>query len=168
MSKLPNVTVYKRDDIIKLINGISPVEECMIRDIITEYDKEMGEAIVDNKIVSVPYIGKFKKNQTKIEFNKKKHLLKIAKRYMSREDLKEYAKECYIEARKIAENKDRLRKIIRENIINNRKKYERLILKCGKSYADMFILSITLLNPVQFNQDVEDAWQEIWRLEDET
>ena len=27
MSKLPNVTVYKRDDIINLINGISPVEE---------------------------------------------------------------------------------------------------------------------------------------------
>ena len=51
MSKLPNVTVYKRDDIIRLINGISPVEECMIRDIIAEYDKEMGEAIVDNKIV---------------------------------------------------------------------------------------------------------------------
>lgn len=168
MRKLPKVDVYKRADIINMIEGLSPVEEDVMSDIIAQFDSDMGVGLAQNKIVSIPYIGNLRKNNTRIEFTKKKFLLKIAKRYMSKEDLKEYAKELYKEARKIAEDKDRLRVIIRQNIINNRKKYERLILKSGKVYADMFILSISCFSVIPFDQDVEDAWQEIFKLEDET
>ena len=168
MSTLPkDITVYKRDDIIKLIGYDSPVKEEVMKEIITQFDNEMGDAILANKIISIPYIGNLRKNNAKLEFNKKKAAISIAKKYMSKEDLIEYIKECRRESKEIAAKKDRLNVIIRQNILNNRKKYERLILKCGKAYADMFILSISCFDVVPFDQDIEDAWQEIWRLEDE-
>ena len=71
MSALPkDITVYKRDDIIKLIGYDSPVKEEVIKEIITQFDNEMGDAIVANKIISIPYIGNLRKNNAKLEFNK--------------------------------------------------------------------------------------------------
>lgn len=169
MTTLPKgIIVHKIDDIVKLIGYDSPVKEDVIKEIITQYDNEIASAIVANKIVSIPYIGNFRKNNAKIEFNKKKAAIAIAKKYMSKEDLIEFIKECRRESKEIAKKKDRLNVIMRQNILNNRKKYEKLILRCGKEYADMFILSISCFNVVPFDQDVEDAWQELYRLEDET
>lgn len=169
MSTLPkDITVYKLDDIVKLVNYDSPVKEEVLKDIMKMFYEDAGKAIVNNKIISIPYIGNLRKNIAYDEFKKKKLAIKIAKNYMNREDLIEYIKECRREAKAIAKHKDRLNVIKRQNVLANRKKYERLILKCGKAYADMFILSISCFNVVPFDQDVEDAWQELYRLENET
>ena len=55
MKKLPKVDVYKRADIIKMIDGLSPVEEDMMSDIIAQFDSDMGVGLAQNKIISIPY-----------------------------------------------------------------------------------------------------------------
>lgn len=163
-----DIDVYNQKDIIQELNFDSPVEEDVMKTIITSFYKEAGEAIAQNKVVSVPYIGNIRKSLVQQEFSKTKYLFKIARRYKTLDEYKEYVKEKFIESKEIAENKDRFNHILRENRRLNRKTYEKLIVTCGKAYADMFIFSISCFNVIDFNPDVEDAYQEIWRLENET
>ena len=163
-----DIDVYNQKDIIQELNLDSPVEEDVMKIIITSFYNDAGDALAQNKVVSIPYIGNIRKSLTQEEFSKNKYLFKIARKYKTLEEYKEYVKEKFIESREIAEDKDRLNHIIRENKRLNKKAYERLIVKCGKPYAEMFIFAISCFSVVDFDPDVEEAYQEIWRIENET
>lgn len=163
-----DIDVYNQKDIIQELNFDSPVKEDVMKIIITSFYKDAGEALAQDKIVSIPYIGNIRKSLTQQEFSKNKYLFKIARKYKTIEEYKEYVSEKFAESKHIAEDKDRLNHIIRENRRLNKKAYERLIVNCGKPYAEMFIFAISCFNIVPFDPDVEDAYQEIWRLENET
>ena len=165
---MDEIEVYNKNAILNELKFTSPVEESILNDIITLYDKEIGEAIKRHLVVQIPYIGSIRKSRFYEEFSKKKTLLHLSRKYKTKEEYKEFAREVAKEAYKTANEKDRKGVIIRKIRGQNKKEYETLCKKIGKAYADMYIFAKSSFKVIPFDEDIEAALQEIWIIENET
>lgn len=163
-----SIRVYNQKDVIESLNYSSPVERDILNDIISLFTSEAASGIENNKIVQIPYLFNIRKNLTQQEFSKKKKLLHLARSFKTKSEYKNFAKQVYNEAKEEAYRKDRLNVMIRRAKQRFKKKYELLVVKCGKEYADAWILSRCCFKIIPFDEDVEFALQKIWEEENET
>ena len=164
--KVSDIKIYKQADIIDLIDA-SDIDKDLISDIVSVFDIEAANGIKNNKVVKIPYVGNIRKSLYVEEFNKKKKLLHLARKYKTKEEYREFAREVAIESREAAEKRDRLGVLIRNARRVYKKQYEKLYITCGKSYAEMWVFCKCCFHIVPFDEDVEFALQEIWRKENE-
>lgn len=140
-------------------NNNDDIEIC--KSIITQLETKAASILVQGKTVALPYIGRLRKPLVKQEINKQKHLLKVARNVMTKEDYKQYKKELYWECvDKIASIDDK-RKLKRKLIAANRKRYIEKYNLFGEVGANLWIESLMFLTGVEFNQEVQDVFDEI-------
>ena len=151
-----NKETYNNDDIISLIKFESEDDKQIMRDIISLFMSDASKAIAKEKIVKIPYIGTVQKNIFRSRFNKAKTEFKELRGTLRiRRNIREQVK-------KEKENDVELRKLRR----TNRKEWEFLCEKINQEYADNYIYFKygNCYSIVPFDEDVEYALQELWRM----
>lgn len=161
-----NKETYNNDDIISLINFESEDDKQIMRDIISLFMSDASKAIAKEKIVKIPYIGTVQKNIFRSRFNKAKTEFKELRGTLEKEEYKaeilRIRKNIKEQVKKEKENDVELRKLRR----SNRKEWEFLCEKINQEYADNYIYFKygNCYSIVPFDEDVEYALQELWRM----
>lgn len=148
-------------DILSDMDFEDEEEKILCESIITNLEKSAAASIREMKTVSLPYIGCLRINPIKRRFRDAKLHLSLMRKNMSKEDYKNYVRDTYrqfaLEQKKIDEEKLIMTRIKR----CNKKKYEELYKKLGRNYANMFIYSIRLLTPIDFDAEWEEQYQRL-------
>lgn len=164
---MSDITVYSFLDVVEEV-GYDADSSTILKEIINMYDAEIASTLSKSKVAKIPYIGNIRKNRAREEFIKHKKELKELRKVTTKEQYVKEVKNLYRDIYKRVEREDRLKVLFRVNKASNRTKYDRLCATAGKPYADMFIYSICLMAPVEFDPDVEAAYQMLFKLKDET
>lgn len=161
-----NKETYNNDDIISLIKFESEDDKQIMRDIISLFMYDASKAIAKEKIVKIPYIGTVQKNIFRSRFNKAKTEFKELRGTLEKEEYKaeilRIRRNIREQVKKEKENDVELRKLRR----SNRKEWEFLCEKINQEYADNYIYFKygNCYSIVPFDEDVEYALQELWRM----
>lgn len=140
-------------------DNFDDVEIC--KSIITQLEIKASSILSQGKTVALPYIGRLRKPLVKQEITKQRHLLKVARSVMDKEDYKQYKKDLYWECVYKISSIDEQRKLKRKLISLNRKRYIQKYKLFGETIADLWIESLMFLKGVEFNQEVQDVFDEI-------
>lgn len=156
--------VVRQDSILADID-FSDLEYDICKDVISILESKIAEVISSNKTASIPYIGRLRKPLVKQELFKQRNVLRVAKHIMDKKEFRQYSQELYREcADKIKD--ETLKNIIRRKLIAaNRKRYTELYNKFGEFSAELWITSIMWMTPIEFNQEIQDAFDTIERNE---
>jgi len=157
--------VVRLEDVLADINFSNDDDFNICKDIIVNLEFKAGDIIAQNKTVSLPYIGRLRKPLVKKEFAKSYKLLKVAKSVLTKEEFKDYARDTYNEAKEKVMSWKKNDQLRRKLIAANNKKYKKIYLTFGEKLANVWIESLLWLTPVEFNQEVQDVFDEIERNE---
>jgi DNA repair ATPase RecN len=162
INKYGITNIVKSDDILNSITFDDEDYRIITKDIINEVERAASIAIIDEKCASVPFIGCIRKNLVSLNITRNHtNELKFARERMSADEFQDYRKEIvHEEWVKDRDNNNKKRKFTSTKN-NNRYKYNKLCNSIGIAYANMFVRSITMLDYVPFDQDVEDAFQRL-------
>ena len=155
-----NVVSYT--DIANELNYENDTERIIIRNIIKHIETKAGETIKDNKTVLIPYIGSLRKSAVKREFRKERENLKTARTIMTPEVYKKYVKATYYECVDRINNEEDAKRQLARLVAYNRKKYNQLFKSVGETFAKTWIYSLSLVEVIEFNQEVEDMFKEAY------
>ena len=147
-----------------IINGMyfeTEEDKLLCESIIDNLEKSISEGLKEEKIVQLPFLGCLRKSPLKKEVRKNYTNFKIARKYMSKEDYKAHVKAVVNDAKEKIAKDDFLKLRIKRIKSKNKKKYESLYLKVGKAYAEMFIFALLNLKEVPFNQEIQDAFDNL-------
>jgi hypothetical protein len=161
------IVVHSFLDVVEDV-GYDADSSTILKEIISMYDADIASTLAKSKVAKIPYIGNVRKNRVREEFLKLHKDLHNLRKVTNKEEYKDKVKEIYRNLYKQVNREDRIKVLFRKNKASNRAKYERLCATAGKPYANMFIYSICLMAPVEFDPDVEAAYQMLFKLEDET
>ena len=155
-----DVNVLEERDIINQISDITEEERKKLTSIVFNAELFCKETLLNECVAHLPYVGTFKINAGKRYLEK--HAEEIKQHYTpemnNRDRLKvriDFYKQGWREfsARQNEKSKeDHFRKMFK-------KEYDECYKVMGKSYAEHFIHSMTLLEFIPFDQDFEDAFQ---------
>ena len=145
-----NCHTYNLSDVVESV-GYDADASTILKVIIENFYENIANTIRDNKVAKIPYIGNVRKNLVKQEFSsiKRKVNLRNLRNAIGKEKYKETVKNYYKTAINNAQRLDRIRVLTRQNIANNREKYDRLRATAGEIYAKAYIVSICLMEPVE-------------------
>lgn len=150
-----------KNDILDELDFKDETERALCDSIITNNEKLIAENLRSMKVVQIPYIGNMRVNPVQRKMRDNYKNFKIARRNMTKEQYKEHVRSYFIEAKQNQDYLDKLKLVRRRNKINNKAKYELLIEKLGKSYAEMYIFAIYLLEYIPFDEEWEERYQEL-------
>ena len=150
--------VIRLNDVLTDINFVNEDELFICKDIIIQLEDKAASVIADNKTVALPYIGRLRKPLVKQEMNKQRKLLKLARQNMDDIDFKQYVKDTYYECVDKIASKDLKNKIRKRLIALNRKRYVEKYNLFGEFGANLWIESLLWLQPIEFNQEVQDVY----------
>lgn len=135
------------------------VEIC--KSIITQLEAKAAQVLREGKTVALPYIGRLRKPLVKQEYSKNRRLLKLARNVMNTQDYKDYRKDLYKECVDKVSKNDELAKIRRRLVALNRKMYNKKCITFGEEHARIWIESLLWVQGIEFNQEVQDVFDEI-------
>lgn len=145
------------DNIIKELN-LNNDDADITRSIILNLEADAADAISNNVIASLPYVGNIQKNLIRQTMHGHNAELQMAKKQMTKEEYKEYAKEVRKQVREKIVSDYRERKIIHKLKKGSSKKYRKLVFEKGKAYADLYIQALFWLKAVEYNPDVQKQY----------
>ena len=157
--------IVRQQQVLEDINFHNQDEFDICKDIISCLETKSSQVLAKGETVSLPYIGRLRKPLIIQELYKQKKLLKVARSVMDKDDYKEYKKEVYQECVSKIVNADNLAKLRRRLITLNKKKYLKKYKVFGEFGAMLWIESLLWLKPIEFNQEVQDVFDEIERNE---
>lgn len=147
---------YKKhsiEDILECLNKNNidtEITRCIIKDI----EDTLEEGLRNNLCVSIPYIGRIRRNEYKEMISANKEELREIKEKVSLEDYKQYRRDLYKSFKTECYNRDKTRIIIDRVLRLNKKKYNQIYSACGKTYADFWLKKIGFLQIVE--HDIND------------
>ena len=156
--------IYKDLDIIVDEIPFDNLQDRMLcKDIIAHLEEEAAKQLRDGKCISIPNIGKIRRNpiQTALLNNYKD--FKEKREVLTHDEYLEYTKEKMREVKWKLQNEE-----VRKRKLNSFKKkvlkmYINKMQEHGEVYANFWLYIINKLEPVEFNPDVEEAYQESYR-----
>ena len=128
-------------------------------DIVKNLEECIYDGIKNNKVVAIPYIGMLGKNEVAVELKSERTLIALSRHHMTREDFKQFYRELKEECAERVRIKRQYLTYMRKVRIEQKSKYEKLLTRFGKVYAETWLFAWSMLDYVPFNQDVEDAYQ---------
>lgn len=156
-----DINVIERQEIIKDID-LTEEEKLFLNDIILDIEELAVQYLNNDKVGVIPYVGNFKLNQGIRNIDKHSNEIKQAKlNGKTTEEIKDMVINFYKDGKnKEYENNKELK------IYNNikkiyKKEYNELYQTIGKSYAEMFIWTKTLLKPIEFDKYFQEAYERI-------
>ena len=153
--------VVRTNDILADIDFNNSDDFDICKDIILQLETKAAQVLKEGKTISLPYVGRLRKPLVKHEYLKNRTLLKVAKSVMTKEDYNQYKKETYKECVAKISSEDNLKKLRRRVIALNRKKYVQKYKLFGEVIANIWIESILWLQPIEFNQEIQDVFDKI-------
>ena len=153
--------VVRQKDILADINFSDEDDVDICKDIITQLETKAAQVLVQGGTVALPYIGRLRKPLVKEEYEKNRKLLKVASSVMSAQDLRDYKHDLYWECVAKVESEDNCKKLRRKLIAKNRKRYVEKYTLFGESGANLWIETLLWMKPIEFNQEVQDVFDEI-------
>ena len=169
MRKPVNKETFDNDDIISQITSVSTEDKEIIRDIISLFMKDASAAIKEEKSFKLPYIGTFQKNIFRSRFNSAKKGFKELRGRVTKEEYKKEVIQIRKRIREELRDEQKKTELLRKLRKQHKKEYEIIFTKRGPKYADDYLyFTYAAWDVVPFDEDVEYALQELWRLENET
>ena len=148
-------------DILEDINFKSEDDKLLCKDIIMHLETTAAQEIMNDKCVQLPYIGSVRKNPLKKVLEENRSSFKLAAKVMSKEQAKEYYASVFQE-KKDELREEAYRKAKLKEVRNKYKKqYEQYFTHIGPEYAELFILTRTMFQAVEFDQEFEDKMREL-------
>lgn len=157
-----DILIYKTiEDIINDIDYKDPQDAIVCKDIITHLEKNIAVELKNKKAVSLPYVGVLRDNPVIRAMQRHRLELKLARKQMDKDNYVEYAKEVFRSERRKINDEIKEKRYVQKFKRNNKKKYMQLLLTLGKTYADTYMYALSLLKEVEFNQEVQDHYDEL-------
>lgn len=153
--------IIRMNDVLVDINFVEKDDFDICKDIIFQLETKASEVLKEGKTISLPYVGRLRKPLVKQEYLKHRTLLKVARSVMSAQDYKDYKKDLYKECVAKVSSKDELNKLRKRIIALNRKQYVKKYNLFGEVIANIWVESLLWLQPIEFNQEVQDVFDEI-------
>lgn len=160
-----SIILKRKKDILEEVEFENEEEALICDSIITNLEKDIATAVNNMQVANIPYIGCIRINPVRREMRDNYKNFRIARTQMTKEQYKEHARAFYNDAYMKMKENDKRKKVILNIKRKNKKKYETLYSKLGKSYANMYVYSIYLLKDVPFDSEWEKQYQ---KLKDET
>lgn len=153
--------VVRPKDIFDDLGFSNPDDVEICKSIITQLESKSATILVQGGTVALPYIGRLRKPLVRQEINKQRHLLKVARSVMNKEDYQQYKKDLYLECVNKIASEDERKKIKKRLIALNKKQYLQKYKNFGETGANLWIDSLMWLKGIEFNQEVQDVFDEI-------
>lgn len=150
------------EDILTDLNFDNEDDLLLCKDIIINLESTAVEEINNGNCVQLPYIGSIRKNPLKQVLEQNKTKFKIASKSLSKEGFKEYCADTFRKSKEENRLKDYHKSKIKEARNKYKKQYESYYVNIGKAYAELFLLTRINLRPIEFNQEFEDKYQELY------
>ena len=148
-------------DIVNDINYKNEDDAILCESIINSLESYAAKKLKEGKCVQLPYLGTLRKHEVKSRFNEQSIELKGLRKSVTSEEykkiIKDKAKSIILELQEENKNKRIFNEIKR--VYKN--KYEDYCKTIGQAYADMWIYSKTLFEPIEFNEEVQRQFDEI-------
>ena len=160
MSNLNNLEVINMQDILNNMN-LSEEDYRLYEDMVGNLEKIASENLRKNKIVNIPNIGNIRKNPVKEAIKNQYATFRIARKYMTKEEYKDYVRSSINLIKETEDKKEKDKIRFRKIKTQNKNKYETLFSNLGKSYAEMYIYSIYLMNEVPFDSEWEEHYKSL-------
>lgn len=149
------------DDIIEDIKFKDKKEEDNCRMIVDFIEKTIATGLAEKKRMQLPFVGILQYNPLDAAMSKHYTELKLARRTMSKDEYKEYAKDVYYTEKKNVKYKQVQKEYIRKLKSKNKKKYNNLCVLLGKTYADCYMYCMTLMAEVPFDVELQERYDEL-------
>lgn len=149
------------NDIINDANFKDKREEDSCRMIIDFIEKNIANGIKNYKCMQLPFVGCMRYNPMDKAMLKYRLELKFARKNMSKEEYKEYFKSIWYKEKSKVQSEEIRNRYISSLRSINKKRYNELYLKFGRAYAEAYVYTLTLLEYVPFNQEIQDRYDEL-------
>lgn len=146
-------------DVVPALNLPTEEDNKIMSDIIKNLEECIYDGIKDNKVVAIPYIGMLGKNEVAAEIKSERKLITLSRHHMTREEFKEFYRELKEECAERVRIKRQYLAQMRKVRVEQKPKYEKLLARFGKVYAETWLFTWSMLDYVPFEQEVEDAYQ---------
>lgn len=156
-----DIEVIERRELINSMN-LTEEEKLIMNDIVLDIEELAVDYLNNDKLGIIPYLGTFKLNGGIKNIAKHSEELKAAKKAgATKEELKDMQLQFYIEGVKKDEQLTKEEKVYRQWKKVYKKEYNELYQTVGKTYAEMFIWTKTLLKPIEFNPAFQEAYERL-------
>lgn len=150
-----------KNDILNELDFENEEERLLCDSIISNLEKTASDTIRNMKVAQIPFIGCLRINPVKRKLRDAKLHLRAVRKSLTKEQYKEHVRSYVIDLKEKQIEEDRIKLAFTRIRRNNKKKYEQLFKKCGRSYAELFIMSIYWLKEVPFDQEWEEHYQSL-------
>lgn len=150
-----------KNDILNELDFENEEERLLCDSIISNLEKTASDTIRSMKVAQIPFIGCLRINPVKRKLRDAKLHLKAVRKSLTKEQYKEHVRSYVIDLKEKQIEEDRIKLAFARIRRNNKKKYEQLFKKCGRAYAELFIMSIYWLKEIPFDQEWEEHYQSL-------
>lgn len=148
-----------KNDILNEIDFENEEERLLCDDIINNLEKSIAEAVISMKTANIPFIGSIRINPVKRKFRNAKLSLSSVRKSLNKEQYKEHVRSIITDLNNKQHEEDRQKLVLKRIRSNNKKTYETIFKKCGRNYAELYIMSIYWLKEVRFDAEWEEHYQ---------
>lgn len=158
------ILIYKDiDNILEELNYVEQNDKLLCRSIIDSLENEAAKQLLDGKCVALPYIGNIRRSPLKMAMISHYKDFKQKRTELTKTEYKEYCKKVMTEEKRNIQNNE-----IKKRKLNTLKRkhlpkwieYEK---RFGATYANVWLFSITKFTVIEFDEDVEEAIQSIYK-----
>lgn len=150
-----------KNDILNELDFENEEERLLCDSIISNLEKTASDTIRSMKVAQIPFIGCLRINPVKRKLRDAKLHLKAVRKSLTKEQYKEHVRTYVVDLKEKQKEEDKVKLAFTRIRRNNKKKYEQLFKKCGRAYAELFIMSIYWLKEVPFDQEWEEHYQSL-------
>lgn len=150
-----------KEDILNELDFENEEERYLCDAIITNLEKSASDTIKNMKVAQIPYIGCLRINPVKRKLREAKLHLSSIRKGLTKEQYKEHVRSYVIDLKEQQAEADRIKLIISRIRRNNKKQYDNLFKRLGRSYAEMFIYSIYIMDEVPFDAEWEEHYKSL-------
>lgn len=153
------VMIYK--DIDNIIDDIPEDIETksIVRSIVDSLEKEAAIQLKAGKCVRIPFICTMARNNTAMVLQAHYKDFKERRTWMTKDAYNAYVKDVFYKAKleenKIEEQKKNLLKLKK----SVSKRYKRILEIHGETYANVWLLAVSFLKDVEFDEEVEEQYR---------
>lgn len=156
-----DIDVIERRELIDSMN-LTEEEKLILNDITFDVEELAVDYLNRDEKGIIPYLGTFKLHGGIRNIAKHSEEIKAAKRAgKSNEELKELQLKLYIDGVNKDKEKEEENKRLRYLKKIFKKKYNEYYQTLGKSYAEMFIWTISLIKPIEFDEEYQKIYEKL-------
>lgn len=156
-----DIIIKDSNDIINEINSFSEDDALIMKSIITRMEKDMNDYLRQDKVISVPHMGRIYRNPITKAIRPKYDEIKETRKQLSYSDFKVYYGSLINDIKKDISKEEYIKLNIKRLKAINKLKYETLFINLGKRYADIFIKSILWLRYVPFDKEIQEQYDKL-------